>query len=166
MMCIGAYIYIPIGPVPIILNNFFVLLSGLVLGPLWGALSVILYLVIGAMGFPVFAGGKSGLAHLVGPTGGYLFGFVASAWIAGLISHSQAFGNQRWRNVLAVLAGGLIVYIPGLLWLHVVTGMSWAKTLAVGCFPFLPGDALKAAGAAIVASRLNKVILPAGTHTT
>lgn len=165
LMCIGAYIHIPIGPVPIILNNFFVLLAGLVLGAAWGPLSVIIYLLIGAMGFPVFAGGKSGLAHLIGPTGGYLMGFVISAWITGLISHSGLPANKTWRNLLAVLAGAIVVYIPGLLWLHTVTKMSWSKTLAVGCLPFLPGDALKALAAVAVASKISRIIAPTRAQT-
>ena len=73
----GGYIQLPIGPVPIVLQNLFVLVAGLILGPRWGLTSMGIYLLLGLVGFPVFAGGKGGLAHLMGPTGGYLLGFLA-----------------------------------------------------------------------------------------
>ncbi len=86
LTAVGAYIHVPIGPVPIVLSTLFVLLSGLLLGSRWGLASMGLYLLVGAIGIPVFAGGKGGFAHFFGPTGGYLFGYVLAAWVAGLIS--------------------------------------------------------------------------------
>src|SRR4030043_2190183 len=90
MTAVGAYIHIPIGPVPILLSTLFVLLAGLLLGSRWGLASMGLYLLVGAIGIPVFAGGKGGLAHFFGPTGGYLLGYVLASWITGFISeHSR-----------------------------------------------------------------------------
>src|SRR3972149_8733623 len=86
LTAVGAYIHVPIGPVPIVLSTLFVLLSGLLLGSRWGLTSMCLYLLVGAIGMPVFAGGKGGLAHFLGPTGGYLFGFLFASWITGFIS--------------------------------------------------------------------------------
>src|SRR4030066_809482 len=86
LTAVGAYIHVPFGPVPIVLSTLFVILSGLLLGSRWGLTSMALYLLVGAIGIPVFAGGKGGFAHFLGPTGGYLFGYVLSAWITGLIS--------------------------------------------------------------------------------
>ena len=95
----GSYIQIPIGPVPIVLTNLFVLLSGLLLGSRWGVASVGVYLLVGAMGMPVFAGGKGGLAHFLGPTGGYLLGYALSVWGVGLIAERSkgkyGLGNHR-----------------------------------------------------------------------
>ncbi len=87
-VAVGAFIAIPLpfSPVPIVLQNFFILLMALVLGPRMGTASVALYLLIGALGLPVFAGGKGGFAHFYGPTGGYLVSFLLSAWITGVIS--------------------------------------------------------------------------------
>src|SRR5512136_710734 len=92
---VGAYIHIPIGPVPIVLSTLFVLLAGLLLGSRWGLISIGLYLLVGAMGIPVFAGGRGGFAHFLGPTGGYLFGYALSAWVTGLVS-------ERSRGILAI----------------------------------------------------------------
>ncbi|MGZ3535954.1 MAG: biotin transporter BioY, partial [Thermodesulfobacteriota bacterium] len=86
MTAVGAYIYVPIGPVPIILSTLFAILSGLLLGSRWGSASMALYLLVGAIGLPVFAGGKGGFAHFLGPTGGYLFGYLVASWITGFIS--------------------------------------------------------------------------------
>ena len=105
---VGAYIHIPIGPVPIVLSTLFVLLSGLLLGSRWGLASIALYLLVGAIGMPVFAGGKGGFAHFFGPTGGYLLGFALSAWVTGFISErSRGFLILK---ILAVVAGSLAIY--------------------------------------------------------
>ena len=148
LMATGAFIHVPIGPVPIVLTNLFVLLAGLLLGARWGAASAALYLLVGAIGLPVFYGGKGGLAHLSGPTGGYLFGFILSAWITGFISGH--FRQSLAGRVIAVLAGSLIIYAPGVFWLKVITHMTWNKAWMLGMVPFLPGDALKAAAAVII----------------
>ncbi len=159
LMCVGSYISVPIGPVPIVLNNFFVLLAGLLLGARWGALSVLVYLLVGVIGLPVFAGGKSGLAHLLGPTGGYLVGFVAAAWLTGVISQrGRHVRRPQLYDIAAVLAGSIVVYCIGVPWLHWTTQMSWVKTLMIGCTPFIVGDAVKAAVAVVIAGRLRSFI--------
>ena len=86
LIIIGGYISIPIGPVPIALADFFVMLAGLFLGPRWGLSSVLLFLFLGALGLPVFAGGKAGLAVFMGPTGGFLPGYVLMVFAVGFLS--------------------------------------------------------------------------------
>lgn len=95
LMVVGSYLQIPIGPVPIVLANLFVLLAGLLLGSRWGAASVALYLFLGLIGLPVYAGGAAGPAALFGPTGGYLFGYLAAAFLTGLISERRQGGSPR-----------------------------------------------------------------------
>lgn len=156
LTAVGAYIHIPIGPVPIVLSTLFVLLSGLLLGSCWGLASMALYLLVGAVGMPVFAGGKGGLAHFLGPTGGYLFGYVLASWLTGLIS-------ERSRGILifeifSVLIGSLAIYSLGLPWLKIVTRMSWNKTLIVGMAPFLIGDGVKASVALILARSVRPIL--------
>ncbi|RZW12719.1 MAG: biotin transporter BioY, partial [Desulfobulbaceae bacterium] len=85
LTAVGAYIAIPIGPVPIVLQNLFVMLAGLLLGGRWGLTSVGVYLLAGAVGLPVFAGGTGGIGKFIGPTGGYLLGFAAAAYVIGKI---------------------------------------------------------------------------------
>lgn len=156
LMAIGAYLHIPIGPVPIVLTNLFVLLSGLLLGARWGLISAALYLFIGTIGMPVFYGGKGGLAHLMGPTGGYLLGFVLSAGIVGFISHR--FRSNLIGDLLAVIIGSLIIYGLGVLWLKVTTKIAWEKAYLIGVIPFLPGDALKAVGSVVLAQAVRPIL--------
>jgi biotin transport system substrate-specific component len=156
LMAVGAYIYVPIGPVPIVLTSLFVLLSGLLLGPYYGAASAGLYLFIGAMGLPVFSGGRGGLAHFIGPTGGYLFGYVLSAWATGFIA--GRFHRSRAGKVIAVIIGSLFIYALGVPWLKTVTQMTWNKAWMAGMIPFLPGDALKAAAAVLLFRSLRPIL--------
>jgi biotin transport system substrate-specific component len=156
LTAVGAYIHIPIGPVPIVLSTLFVLLSGLLLGSRWGLASIALYLLVGAIGMPVFAGGKGGFAHFFGPTGGYLLGYALSAWVTGFISErSRGF---LVLEILAVLAGSLAIYGLGVLWLKMVTNMSWIKTFMVGMAPFVIGDAVKASAALVLARAVRPVL--------
>lgn len=156
----GAFISIPLPftPVPIVLQNLFALLSGLTLGPVLGGAAVALYLLAGAIGVPVFAGATGGFVHFFGPTGGFLFGYLLSAILGGLIAGAPSPGRQTplWRLAAAALAGMLIVYAPGLLRLKAVLQADWPKTLAIGITPFLIGDAVKIVIAAAAARSLRK----------
>jgi len=152
----GAFMAIPIGPVPIVLQNFFVFLTGLLLGTRWGLASVSVYLLAGALGLPVFAGGTGGIGRFVGPTGGYLIGYLPAVWIIGWIAGR---GKHRpFFDLLGMICGALTVYLFGVPWLKALTGMSWTKALAVGMIPFLVGDALKIAAAVPVAKALRPMI--------
>ena len=156
----GALIAVPIGPVPIALQNFFTLLSGLVLGPILGTAAVGLFLAAGAVGAPVFAnsGSPMGMARLLGPTGGFFLGYLLGALIAGLIVGVPRPGEKTpaWRYIVAVAAGLLIVYVPGLIRLKWVLNITWPQTFMAGLVPFLPGDALKGVIAGLIAPRLRK----------
>ncbi len=148
LMAAGAFVAIPIGPVPIVLQNFFVLLAGLLLGPAWGVASVLVYLFLGAVGLPIFAGGSGGLAHFAGPTGGYLVGYVPAVALTGAVSRA---GRSAVADAWAATLGALVVYAVGVPWLGLVAHLTPAKAAAVGLLPFLPGDALKIALAVGVA---------------
>lgn len=153
----GAYLAIPIGPVPIILQNMFVLLSGLLLGSRWGLASVGVYLLAGACGLPVFAGGLGGISRIVGPTGGYLLGYLPAVYVIGLINEKTK--KNIVFDVIAMICGCSIIYLCGVTWLKVLTGMTWSKTLLVGMYPFVIGDVLKIAAAAAIAKGLRPVIM-------
>lgn len=168
LIAVGAYIQIPLplGPVPLVLQNLFVLLAGLLLGSRWGLASVGIYLLVGAIGLPVFAGGKGGLTHFLGPTGGYLVGFGACAFFTGRLA--GGVHNHTVKDVSAVVLGSLAIYLCGVPWLKLVTSMSWEKAVLLGMVPFLPGDALKAAAAVLLtrATRplLRHLLAPASTR--
>jgi biotin transport system substrate-specific component len=155
LIAAGAVIAIPVGPVPIVLQNLFVFLAGLLLGPRGGLTSVGLYLLAGALGLPVFAGATGGLGRFAGPTGGYLIGYLPAVAVIGWVS--ERLGRRTAGNSLALALGIPLVYACGLPWLKLVTGFSVEKTLAVGLLPFLPGDLLKAAAALVI----TRVLAPA-----
>lgn len=137
---------LPFSPVPVTGQTLAVLLVGALLGSRRGASSLLLYLLEGAVGLPVFAGGMSGPAHLLGPTGGYLFGFVGAAFVTGLLAE-QRWDRRVQSNALAMLLGNLVIYAFGLLWLaHFVEA---DKVLALGFYPFIAGDLMKLALATI-----------------
>ena len=156
LTAVGAYIYVPIGPVPIILSTLFVVLSGLLLGSRWGLTSMALYLLVGAIGLPVFSGGKGGFAHFLGPTGGYLFGYLVASWITGFISERSP--GRMILDIFAVIIGSLALYAFGVPWLKLVTHMSWTKALMVGVLPFLIGDAIKACVVVILARSVRPIL--------
>jgi len=156
----GAYLSIPIGPVPIVLQNMFVLLSGLLLGSRWGFASVGVYILAGAFGLPVFAGGLGGISRIAGPTGGYLLGYLPAVYVIGLITEKTK--KNIVFDVIAMVCGCIIIYVCGVTWLKVLTGMTWSKTLMVGMYPFVIGDVLKIAAAAVIAKGLRPVMMKTG----
>jgi biotin transport system substrate-specific component len=156
LTAVGAFIAIPIGPVPIVLQNLFVYLTGLLLGSKWGLTAMAVYLLAGACGLPVFSGGKGGIGHLVGPTGGYLVGFLPAVYIIGWITERTE--KKNIFGILAMICATAVIYLIGVSWLKLITGMTLAKTLAVGMFPFLIGDAVKIAVAAALAKALRPIM--------
>jgi biotin transport system substrate-specific component len=133
-------INLPFSPVPITGQTLIILLIGALLGKNRGAAAVGLYLAQGAAGLPVFAGGKSGLITLFGPTGGYLIGFIAAAYVVGILMELRN-GKSLLFTGFSLFIGNLIIYTFGLLWLAKFVGES--QVLQLGLFPFLVGDILK-----------------------
>ena len=169
MTCILSIFLIPLPftPVPITLQIVGVTLSGAILGAKLGFYSLGLYTLLGIVGLPVFAGGGSGFGALLGPTGGYIFGFMAGAYVIGLLTH---FGYQKFSNgkfskyfiqLSAMAMGILVVYTFGTLQLMVVTGMSFTQSVATGTLPFLIPDLLKVSAAALVAVALRDGLIKA-----
>ncbi len=150
---LGGYLQIPIGPVPISLQTFFVLLAGLVLGPVHGALAAALYVGVGVLGLPVFAGGAAGIGVVQGPTGGFLLGFLPMAGVAGLATRAGEDSLDWGRGLFWATAATVLHLAIGVPWLKLVAGLEWAKTLEVGLFPFLPGAVVKIL-ASVAACRL------------
>lgn len=153
LTAIGALIIVPMQPVPFTLQTFFTALSAVLLGGRTGALSQMVYVILGCMGLPVFAGGKAGLGVLLGPTGGYLIGFIVGAYIIGKIVETRAEAGIIWI-AMAILAGDLLIYSIGTLWLSIITHFSLVKSLFVGVVPFVLPEILKLLAAAILASRI------------
>jgi biotin transport system substrate-specific component len=152
----GAYIQVPIplSPVPVTLQVFFVLLAGSMLKSKWGSLSMIVYTLLGVAGLPVFSGGSSGLGVLFGPTGGYIFGFIAAAFLIGKLAEraERAEKSGIAVNALNMSAGILVIYTLGVTQLMLVAEIGPGAALTLGVLPFIPGEIIKTAVAAYIAS--------------
>ncbi len=146
----GVKVYLPISPVPITGQTFAVLMLAALLGSRRGVLAIIAYLIEGFAGLPVFAGG-TGPATLIGPTGGYLVGFAAAAYVVGRLAE-MGWDRRVSTTIAAMLGGEIVLYTFGVCWLAVMTNIRTA--LVIGLYPFIAGDILKIALAAAV--------LPAG----
>lgn len=146
-------LYLPFSPVPVTGQTLAVLLVGALLGRKRGALAVLAYLTEGLSGMPVFAGGRAGAAALIGPTGGYLAGFVAAAFIVGWLAE-RGWDRHVFGAMAAMFIGNAAIYLTGLPWLAHFVGTS--NALAAGLYPFIPGDVVKLLFAAM--------LLPTGWH--
>lgn len=145
LTALGAFVRIPLPftPVPITLQTFFVLLSGAVLGRNWAAASQIGYLFLGVLGLPVFTGANAGITYLLGPTGGYLIGFIATSWLVGRFIH-QGKQLNTIRLMFVMLIGSLAgIYLLGIFGLKIFLKCSLSDALALGLWPFIPGDIVK-----------------------
>ena len=157
----GAYLIVPIGPVPVSMQPFFLFLAGYLLGPRYGALAACLYLLAGIIGLPVFSGGKSGLGHLLGPTGGYLIGFPVTAFLCGLARNDE--GDVSWRSGVPLgIAAVAFIYATGAAWLKYALSLTWTKAAVVGILPFIPWDLIKVVAALACARRLARLRLVPG----
>ena len=159
-MCILGPLSVPIGAIPISLTNLVVCLAAWMLGPRLGAASVGVYLVLGAVGLPVFSGYAGGLAKLLGPTGGYLIGFVAQAAIGGW-AVERSHGHPVWSG-LGIAAGIAVSYAFGTAWFIVQMGCTLPYALGVCVLPFLPFDLAKVILSSAVGSVIRERLLRAG----
>ncbi|WP_299292608.1 biotin transporter BioY [uncultured Tateyamaria sp.] len=151
LLAVAAKIKVPMWPVPITMGTFAVLTIGAAYGARLGLVTILAYMIVGALGFDVFAGSsaeKFGLTYMMGGTGGYLVGYVLATLALGALAQRGWDRSVVWM-ALAMLIGNVLIYVPGLAWLGQLYG--WDKPiLAWGLTPFLVGDAIKLALAALV----------------
>lgn len=146
---LAAQVSVPMLPVPMTLQTLAISIIALAYGSRLAAATLVAYLVEGAVGLPVFADASFGLAKLVGPTAGYLWGFVAMAWLTGyMVEHG--FGRGLVRLFAAALIPAALLFVPGVIVLKLVLAMDWPSAMAAGVTPFLIGGLVKAALAALV----------------
>lgn len=162
VICILGPIAVPLpfSPVPVSLTNLAIFLSLFVLGMKKGTISYVIYLLLGLVGLPVFSAFTGGPGKLLGPTGGYLIGFLFMAVISG-------FFIDKWTNSIVVCVTGMILgstvcYLFGTVWLSFQGHMSFSAALAAGVLPFLPGDVAKMLIAAIAGRQIRKRLRKAG----
>ncbi len=140
LLAVSAQFKIPLYPVPVTGQTLVVLLIGMTYGPRLGGITVAAYLFEGALGLPVFAGGAAGVAVLMGPTAGYLFGFLLAATAMGYLAE-RGMGRTVVSTIAAMVIGNCVIYLCGALWLANFIG--FGQAIAAGVLPFLYGDALK-----------------------
>lgn len=166
LVIIGAYLSLQIGPIPIVLTNFFIILVSLILGWKKALLVILTYILLGAIGLPVFSGGKGGFAHIIGLTGGFLLGFIPLAYFSGLVSERGII-----IKLLVTILASALVYCIGVPWAMNVYNFViapaadkplWdiATTLKYTTLPFLLPDAIKAVVAVALSTLLKPVLAP------
>lgn len=151
-----SQIAIPIGPVPVNLATFSVFCAGAFLGPRLGPVSLLVWMALGVVGVPVFTMFRGGPGVLLGPTGGYIIGYVLAAFLIGLITHRYNRAHKIHLYFLAMLAGSVTYFTLGTIWYMILTQTGLAATLMICVLPFIPGDLLKMAGAAFLLKRLQR----------
>ncbi len=173
IICIGCFLKIPLGPVPIVLQNALCILCAVLMGSFWGGFPTLLFLAAGLIGLPVYSGGTGGFAVWAGPTGGFLLGYLIGAFVASFIAGRPSVEEKKItvktviRISLAVLAGMIILYVPGIIhfarW-AIAAGKvpaeksAFAFTMGACVLPYLPGDALKIVVAVPVAIKVRPII--------
>ena len=156
LITICTQISLPLFPVPMTLQTFAVFLIGLTYGWRLGGITVSLYLLEGAIGLPVFSGGKGGMIVFMGPTAGYLVGFLLAATACGWFAE-RGFDRSYFRLFLSLIVGNILIYTPGLFWLGTLIG--WDKpVLEYGLYPFIGGDLLKIAMAVLLLPTVWKIV--------
>ena len=160
--CILAPISVPIGPVPISLCTFAVMLAGVLLGAKFGFISQLIYVLLGAVGVPVFAGYSAGVSCIAGMTGGYIVAYPVLALLTGLLYWK--FGKNKsgklrvlWM-LLAMAIGTVVLYAFGTAWFCAVSGTGVAAAMGMCVIPFLPGDILKMIVVVLISLPLEKAI--------
>lgn len=160
VLCVLCPLAVPIGPVPISLGTLAVFLCAYLLGPAKGLVAVLLYLLLGAAGLPVFSGFAGGIGKLLGPTGGYLIGYLPMVLIAGLFI--ARYYKKIPMQVLGMLLGLAVLYALGTLWLAYQAGMPFGAALSAGVLPFIPVDLAKLVAAVTLGRAVRTGLVRAG----
>lgn len=160
LTAVCGFISIPVPgtPIPIVLQNMLVVLTGLMLGPVWGVCATLLFLLAGALGLPVFSGGTGGIARLMGPTGGFLYGYALATLAAGTIAQRPRYGRKdsAIRLIVATVSGFVVMYVPGVIHFMRVMDKTFGQTMALCVVPYIPGDTVKAVLAVLISAKLRK----------
>ena len=149
LITLGGWVSIPFFPVPLTLQTLFVLLAGIVMKRA-AVIPVIIYILLGVLGVPVFHNGIAGIGVLLGPTGGFLIGFIFAALVTGLAYESRS----NFLRIPGIIAATIAIYCFGILWLMYSLGIGFAPAVIAGAVPFIAGDAVKAGTAYAIGKHL------------
>lgn len=153
-------LHIPISPVPISLSSLAVYISVFVIGWKRATISVFVYILIGLAGLPVFSNFGSGIGKVLGPTGGYLIGYIIVAFVGGYLL--ERFYDRKWMRFVALLLGTALMYVIGTFWLSYVMQLSVLESLWIGVIPYIPCDLLKIIMSLILGSSIRSRLLKSG----
>lgn len=160
IICIAAPFSVQVGPIPITLATFAIYLAGAVLGGKRGMIAVIVYIMLGAAGLPVFSNFNGGFSALLGPTGGYIIGYVPLVFLTGIFAEMNS--KKHWAMVIGMVLGTVALYTFGTAWFMIMTGSGLGRALSLCALPFIPGDGLKIVCVTAVAmplkEKLNRAI--------
>ncbi len=156
LMCVLSPLSIPLEPVPITLATLVLYLLGSILDPLSATLTIFLYLLLGAAGLPVFSKYQAGFSTILGPTGGFLLGYLPCVFLESLLLYKRA--NHKWIYPIAMLLGTIVLYAFGTTWLILSANYEIGKAMAIAVLPFLPGDAIKITLASLLGVRLRPLL--------
>ena len=157
MNCVSAYIIIPLtfSLSPLSLQTLIVNLTGYVLNAKQAFMTMLVYLLVGLAGVPVFTGGSAGPGKLFGPTGGYIIGFLFTAVFLAYF-RGEKYSFKRYA-LLGCVIGIPLIYVFGVVQLKLITGMGWDKAIMTGALPFIPLDIVKCLAAAVIAGPINRI---------
>jgi biotin transport system substrate-specific component len=157
MNCVSAYIIIPLpfSLSPLALQTMIVNLTGYVLNAKQAFMTMLVYLLVGLAGVPVFTGGSAGPGKLFGPTGGYIIGFLFTAVFLAYFK-GEKYNFKRYA-LLGCVIGIPLIYVFGVVQLKLITGMGWDKAIMTGALPFIPLDIVKCLAAAVIAGPINRI---------
>ena len=159
MNCVSAYIIIPLPFLlsPLALQTLIVNLTGYVLNAKQAFMTMLVYLLVGLAGVPVFTGGSAGPGKLFGPTGGYIIGFLVTAVFLAYFK-GEKYNFKRYA-LLGCVIGIPLIYVFGVVQLKLITGMGWDKAIMTGALPFIPLDIVKCLAAAVIAGPINRIFV-------
>ena len=160
IICVAAPYSIPVGPIPVTLATFAIYLTGTILGAKRGMISVIVYILLGAVGLPVFSNFAGGFQKLLGVTGGYIIGYIPLVLIVGIFADMKT--KKHWTMIIGMILGTVALYAFGTAWFMIMTGTDLVSALGSCVIPFLPGDGIKIACVTAIAlpmkSKLNNAM--------
>ena len=158
LICIFAPFSLPIGPIPLSLSTFAVYLAAGILGKKKGTLAVLIYILMGAVGLPVFSGFSGGIQKLFGVTGGFIIGYLPCAYISGyFITKAE---EKKWLYPIGITLGTITCYTIGTIWFMIQTNISLLSALSTCIFPFIPGDIIKIIASTSIIYPLRKALRP------
>lgn len=169
LICVAAPFSVQVGPIPITLATFAIYLTGAVLGGKRGMTAAAVYIMLGAVGLPVFSNFSGGLGILFGPTGGYIIGYIPLALITGIFAEMNTKKNRVVVTIIGMILATAALYSFGTVWYMIVSGKDPITALTLCALPFIPGDAIKIACVTAVSvplkAKLNNAMLGAGHNT-